>query len=294
VLSHDVTFGPSTWIFWHRALRYGGFFIATTFPLILAAALSLRDGRSPLGRWRERSAERAALVMWLGVSVLGTAINGQFLNHYFLQLIPSLSLLAAPVIADIGRGNARTRIWPLAPAASTWLALTAMAFLTVDTIGFIRHRTEGASADYVRDHSTPGDRLFVWGQGDRQTGFYLDAHRRPATRYIATFPLTGHIFGVWDPNYDTSNRIVPGAWNNLEHDFAVHPPRYIIDTDGMEQPALYPISRFPFLRDYLTSYYREVARTRDGVVYERDTPGQFMSARTCKEPRADCPPRTLH
>jgi len=101
---------------------------------------------------------------------------------------------------------------------------------------------------------------------------YLDARRRPATRYIASFPLTGHIFGSpvsWDPNYDTTDRIVPGAWDNLRQDFERHPPRYVIDTDAVRKTPVYRIAKYPFLRDYLANGYREVFRAGDGVVYER-------------------------
>ncbi len=62
-------------------------------------------------------------------------------------------------------------------------------------------------------HSSEQDRIFVWGQTTR---IYVDAHRRPASRYIATFPLTGLIFGAprpaaGEPPVDTRGRIVPGA-----------------------------------------------------------------------------------
>jgi hypothetical protein len=82
------------------------------------------------------------------------------------------------------------------------------------------------NAEQWRAHSSPDDRIFVWGQSSE---IYLDAHRRPASRYITTFPLTGNIFGGPLPNVDTRSRIVPGSWENLEQDFAKHPPAYIID-----------------------------------------------------------------
>jgi hypothetical protein len=109
----------------------------------------------------------------------------------------------------------------------------------------------------------------MWGQN---TPMYLDAERRAATRYIATFPLTGYVFGSphsWDPAYDTSDRILPGAWQQLQEDFARHPPRYIIDTDAARAVARYPIAKFPVLRDLLARHYRMVYRAVDGVVYLR-------------------------
>jgi hypothetical protein len=169
-----------------------------------------------------------------------------------------------------------------------WLVLTACAFVVVDTIGVVQHSAPGKSALYIRSHSDPNDRIFVWGQGVRFTGLYLDAERRPASRYIASFPLTGHIFGIWNPALDTRYRIVPGAWDSLRADFEAHPPRFIIDTDGLQQEATYPIARYPYLRDYLRQHYRVVYQARDGIVFERNGgrwTRELISSRTESPPR---------
>jgi 4-amino-4-deoxy-L-arabinose transferase-like glycosyltransferase len=269
VLNHDVPLGPRSWKFWQGALERGGFFLLATLPLGLGALESIRRGVTARGLWRGRRAELSGLLLLLGVSVIGVAASGQFLYHYFLQLLPPLALLAAPVYAEVWQGGHRARLLPRRQVLGAWLALSAIAFVVVDAIGVARHREPGASAVYVRAHSAVTDRLFVWGQGDRFTGLYLDAERLPATRYIASYPLTGHIFGVWDPSFDTSSRIVPGAWDSLRADFVRHAPRYIIDTDGILQRPAYPIARYPYLRDYLAQNYREVYRASDGIVFER-------------------------
>jgi len=111
----------------------------------------------------------------------------------------------------------------------------------------------------------------MWGQGTAETGLYLDARRRPASRYIASFPLNGLIFGLSDPNFDLSDHVVPGAWDNLRRDFARHPPKFIVDCHAMRGGELYKIRDYPYLRDVLATEYREVFRAWDGVVYERQT-----------------------
>jgi 4-amino-4-deoxy-L-arabinose transferase-like glycosyltransferase len=273
LLSQEAVFGIRSWVYWDRALSNSGFFVISTLPLLVAATLSVRELRRPEGLWRHARAEAMALVILLGVSIIGIGANGQFLYHYYLQLILPLALLAAPMINAIRVGRRSFALPLLRPRAlGGWLALSAIAFLVVDTIGLSKNRESSPSASYVREHSTEQDRMFVWGQGTRLTGMYLDARRRPATRYIASFPLTGHIFGSpvsWDPNYDTSDRIVPGSWENLRQDFERHPPRYIIDTDAVRSRPVYVIAKYPFLRDYLASGYREVFRAPDGIVYER-------------------------
>ncbi|HSB53821.1 MAG TPA: glycosyltransferase family 39 protein [Gemmatimonadales bacterium] len=270
VLDHGVPRGPTTWPFWRGALLRGGFFALSVLPLILATLESVHPGMRAKRIWRGLKAEYLGLLFLLGGSLIGVAAGGQFLYHYFLQLVPPLCLLAAPIFSEVWRQHLRPYLaLPSRPILGVWLGLLTGLFLVVDALGVATHDKPGEAAIYVRDHSNVSDRLFVWGQGDRFTGFYLDAERRPATRYIATYPLTGHIFGVWDPGVNTSHRIVAGAWDSLRVDFERHPPRFIINTDGIFQPPAYPIKDYTFLQGYLTRYYREVYRARDGVVYER-------------------------
>lgn len=269
--NHVNPFGPTTWFFWHKLPARGALFLLECLPLLLATALSIRDGVARSGVWGRHRAEFATLVVFLIVSWLGVNANGQFNYHYFLQLMPPLALLAAPVLSEIWQGTRVERPRYLAPRfLAGWLGLTALAFLVVDAIGLAQNRGPLQAAVYVREHSTENDRIFMWGQGTAQTGLYLDAHRRPASRYIASFPLNGMIFGLWDPNYDTRDRIVPGAWDNLRADFERHPPKFIVDCHATRDGGLYHrIRDYPYLASLLDSQFHEVFRAPDGIVYGR-------------------------
>ncbi len=267
--NHVNPFGPTTWFFWHTLPLNGTLFVVETLPLLLGAALSIREGMKPTGFWRGHRAELSALLILLGVSAIGVGASGQFLYHYFIQLVLPLALLAAPSLAEIWSGIRRPRARILQPVfLARWLAITALVFLAVDIVGVAQNRVPKQTAVYVREHSGEDDRFFVWGQGNEETGLYLDARRRPATRYIASFPLTGHVFGLWDPHFDSSYRIVPGAWDNLRADFARHPPKFIVDCHAMRNGDNYKIRDYPVLRELLTGY-REVFRAEEGIVYAR-------------------------
>ena len=143
--------------------------------------------------------------------------------------------------------------------------ITVIVFAMLHGIGLAPRRGATEAGRYIFEHSLPTDRIFVWGQA---AFIYLDAERRPASRYIMTSPLTGYIFGQAPPGIDTRHGIVPGAWEHLEQDFADHPPRYIIDTE-IGTGARYPLMHFSTLARLVAEQYRPVARTREAVIYER-------------------------
>jgi dolichyl-phosphate-mannose-protein mannosyltransferase len=275
ILSHEGSVGPNTWHYWDKALSHTLFFLVEALPLCLAAAGSLQPAIFRR-TWSRYAPEHRALVVLLGVSLLAVSVNGQFLDHYYLQLLPPLCLLAAPVVRDVLLDTAVPVRWlPGRVGFLGWIGLTLLLFTTVDTIGLSQERRSSAAGAWVKEHSLPTDRLFVWGQSDRKTGMYLDADRRPATRFIASYPLTGHVFGSypekWGLAYEDS-RVMPGAWDTLRLDFARHPARFIIDAEDQRSDTRYPASRYPVLSELLRTGYRPVDTTDDGIIYQRTSP----------------------
>ena len=146
-----------------------------------------------------------------------------------------------------------------------WTATSAVVFCAANWYFLSSRRAPSGPGRYVFEHSRPDDRIFVWGQSSQ---VYLDAERRPASRYIATFPLTGYIFGGPLPGVDTRSRILPGAWDTLQRDFAAHPPAFIVDTE-IRPGALYPIADSPILAAIVRDQFELVQTTTDGTVYRR-------------------------
>jgi 4-amino-4-deoxy-L-arabinose transferase-like glycosyltransferase len=248
-------------VFWEKGILLTLAFIGACLPLLIGAAMAYRDKG---GIWASKRAERRALFGLVAASAIGAAAGTRFYPHYYIQLILPLALLAAPHYAQLWSGRTRSRHRLLRPAVTyTWLAFTAVAFLISHWRGLASRREPSEAGEYLFAHSTPADRIFVWGHVPR---IYLDARRRPASRYITTFPLTGYVFGGPLPGVDTRNRIVPGAWTNLEQDFRKHPPIYIVDVQS-DPGAQYPVRDFPILARLLAEQYRQVARTDEGVIY---------------------------
>jgi hypothetical protein len=208
--------------------------------------------------------------MLLGCSFVGVSASGRFHAHYFYQLLPALVLLGAPVLTAIWTQTRTYRFFLLQPRTlKVLLASTTAGFLIANTINLWLQRPENELSKYVREHSTPADKVFFWGQVDY---LYAEAQRRPASRYINAAPLTGYIWGSpthYDPNYDTSYRILPGAWDILQAEFQQSPPLFFVDTDPETRAQKYPPSRYPFLQRLLAQDYEVVLSTPKGVIYRR-------------------------
>src|SRR6516165_4376555 len=257
IADHDIPH-----VFWQKGIVNTLTFVAACLPLVIGAILGCRD-KSEI--WAGKMAERTALLGLLAVSAIGAAAGARFYPHYYVQLIPPLVLLAAPYYAQLWSRRIQPPHWLLQPRVTyVWLALTVIAFSVIHWTGLASRRVPSEAGRYLFTHSSPDDRIFVWGQTPE---IYLDARRRPACRYITTFPLTGYIFGGPIPGFDTRSRILPGAWTTLQRDFEKHPPAYIVDLYS-EPDALYPIRDFPILANLLSQRYQPVAHTAEGVIYQ--------------------------
>lgn len=256
IADHDIPH-----VFWSKGIVHTLAFLGACLPLIVGAIMGCRDKGET---WAGRKAEQMALMGLLIASAIGAAAGARFYPHYYVQLIPPLALLAAPYYGRLWSGRKRPPHWLLRPRVTyAWLALTIIAFSVVHWIGLVPQRGPSETGQYLSMHAAPDDRIFVWGQTSK---IYLDARRRPACRYVETFPLTGYLFGGPIPGFDTRSRILPGAWPTLMQDFAKHPPAYIVDVQDPSK-AQYPVKDFPILAKLLAEKYQPVAHTAEGVIY---------------------------
>jgi hypothetical protein len=249
-------------IFLDKAVLITAAFVAACLPLIIGLVMAIRNDRD---LWKGREAERTGLLILTVASAIGVAAGGRFYPHYYIQLLPALALLSAPHFAYWWSATREPHPWWLRrPFVTAWLAGIVTTFSVAHWWGLSSRREPSGAAQYLQKHSAPDARVFVWGESAAKT--YLEAQRRPACRYILTFPLTGHIFGGPN-NTDTHERILPNAWSTLEQDFRNHPPSFIID-DQVTPDAAYPARNFPILTKLLSERYRPVIRSAEAVVYQ--------------------------
>lgn len=202
------------------------------------------------------------ILTWAVASVGGAASGGRGFGHYFFQILPAFSLLAAETLGTLltwARERCVERRF--VPAAGAGIPLLACAASLV--IGSFRARTVQfppedpalrASA-FMKSLTSPNERIFVWGFNP---DIHLYSERKPASRFTFCSFQTGLI--PWinvDPGLDTSYAIVPGTMETLLGDLEATRPAFVVDCSaGLHRRfTKYPAENFPQLQSFLDRNY---------------------------------------
>jgi dolichyl-phosphate-mannose-protein mannosyltransferase len=217
-------------------------------------------------RWRALPAKERLMAVWVAVALLGSLAGGHLSWHYFIQAMGPLAVLAALGLDRI----ARTR-WVAAavvagiavPVAAWWIFDVTADPLTYDFTGPIPNYQ--AVSAYVQDHTSPADRVFVWGDWP---AVYIESDRVMSGRFPGFLRGFARGSGLPPNSWDTA----PDVWPLLQSDLNANPPLLIVDTAsaGWSDFAMYPMSNYPVLADLVASSYHVVATVDGVVIYGRN------------------------
>src|SRR6266700_3599474 len=208
-------------------------------------------------RWRRLDPGQRLIVAWLVVSVIGSLAGGPIAWHYFIQVMGALAMLAAFAIDSALRSPLKKQV---AAIVAIGVAVPAIAWaaydVTADPLTYdwsppiAQHQLV---ADYIHDHTRPGDRVFVWGDW---AALYVEADRPMASRFPGFLRGFDRGSGLPPNNWDTA----PDVWPELQADLQRHPPALIVDTAaaGWSDFGMYPMRNYPVLRDLVGTKYRLV------------------------------------
>lgn len=248
---------------------------AAAIPLCVGSAaipwlLATRETLWPTAR----GPARAGVLLTLWLSWISVSLGGRFYEHYFLQFMAPLGLLAAPAAAALlesWRTFSRARRVALV-AASVLPALILLGFsFARGAAGKYPEQEPRARevADWLAQNTGPEERLFIWGH---YSPIYYLADRLPGTRYVTT---SVHV-GNFDPGHLTdgfdlapfrSDRDVAFTIRDLESNQVA----VFVDTtpSGIHHWDRVPISTVPALARYLEDHYVFVADVAGARVYRR-------------------------
>ena len=204
---------------------------------------------------------RVYVAVWTLTSLAGAASSGRTFEHYTIQFLPVFCLGAGMALAAFGARVAANQRWLMR------LLAAAVLVVAVYEVGHSCLRLRGRApffdptlkvSQYIREHSQPDERIFVWGF---QSEIYLNADRRPASRFVIASFVTGLI--PWTnvaPDRDTRYAIMPGSMEQLLADLERNQPRFIVDCSvGPNRHwDKYPPDNFPSFDAFIQQHYRQV------------------------------------
>lgn len=199
------------------------------------------------------------LWLWVVTGLAAWAAGLRFFGHYWLQVLPALVLLAAPIVARWSDRARRLAIAGIAvPAAVAW----ALLFVP----GSIHDRPDPSHlASFVREHTTADDRVFIWGSYPE---LLVAAERLPAGGLVHTDFVVGRSGGRNDPAASLADAL-PEARSIMLDSLERTPPRLIMDTSTSPRLGYgrFPITLIPELDRFIHAGYEQVAVVDDVTVW---------------------------
>ncbi len=196
----------------------------------------------------------ALLAIWPVFSFLGVALGGRFFPHYYIQMIPTLSILAgmglmvlSREIGAIGLSFFKRPVGVVVAGVFTWsliffIVTESPYYLKYDGVQVSYHQYETPVfsvtryiGSYLRNQTQPEDHVYVWAVNPEINFYALRKSPSPILMHVDFdhFP--------WDP------------FEEVVQSLRSRPPKYIVAMTGM--------SAFPGLRDYVQSNYRAETNT---------------------------------
>jgi hypothetical protein len=161
------------------------------------------------------------LWLWTVTGLMATAAGFRFYGHYWLQIVPPLTLLAAPAIA------AWSPRWRTVSAYL--LGLTAVvSFVSNFFPDFYRPRHKADSlAAAIKGCTSDSDRVLLWGSFP---DLLVLADRAAAGGLVHSDFVTGRSGG----RQSGTDAATPGAQEKMMNDLRRRPPVLLIDTSAVD------------------------------------------------------------
>jgi hypothetical protein len=241
--------------------------------------------RSWLRALRRSSFDLTVTLMAIGGLMAAKASRRDF-DHYYLMVVPGFGLLLGTLLerALDSWGATRAASYSVAYRALLLAPLVLIGELTWNnrarnlTAWSTQHMriTDLATAhaeppvcQFIREHSAPADYLFVWGFRPQ---LYVSCARLPATRFVFTTFVAGHVPLANDPVEVEDTLTVPGSRELLMAELQQTKPPVIVDS--ARTLAMRSLRRYPELWRYVDQHYLSAGVVGDDEVFLRRPEGE--------------------
>ncbi len=238
---------------------------APAFLLVFAAPWALLTALAAFSCLKQGNDRNWLLVGWFAAGVAGIFAAGRFYNHYYVQLLPAMALLA-PVGWEFlrsqwGSRNFRRAAYAIAPVVIL-LTMIVNGDIYVQPNAAERHEAKyrftevtewetqsPALGAYLAARTSPGDLIYNLGY---QSELYFYADRRSPSRF-----LFDYAFAV-DPKFE----------QEALRDLQARNPLYIVDSARYEPKAWDASNYYPTrIKSFIDANYDFVGKVYYADVY---------------------------
>ena len=211
---------------------------------------------------------------WFLASAIPLLALGRAFPHYYLQLLPIVSVVAAAMAERIySKCSSPISRFALMMFCACLLVYPAITFIfeyKSEPYSVARRQRLDAVTAYVKAHSSPSDSIFVWGW---DMELYCLTDRQNASRFIFFSFLTDRTYGDAEPaKYAGDLSHLPTVKICID-DLTKAQPRLILDGYVAEEFTWqFPLKRYQTLWEYINNNYHAVKKINGYVVYERNSP----------------------
>ena len=203
---------------------------------------------------------------WLFFSILPLVALGRPFGHYFIQILPIVSVIAAAFIVQIFEESVHTLLKRSALVLLTAGLLVYPIYCFMNEGPFRENSVLCEVSNYIQNHSKPADTIFLWGW---ETELYVMANRPNASRFIFCSFLTDQTPGALKGIKEGKNLGYRNAVDLWTEDLRKARPKFIIDSHrGHFFYGAYPLTRYPEVWHFIGNNYHLVTVTGNYVIYE--------------------------
>lgn len=241
----------------------------------LAAARAISNMRA----LDEPSRRDLAVAAWAACSLIGPLVGGRFFGHYFIQVLPPLSILAsrgAKMLADRIDESRAAKAVACALALATCVSFFRFHHRTAilayeaaigartrwsENWGMTKREREVQEvARFVRDRIGSGQPLYIWGYA---LDVYWRSGCRPASRYLTPYYVTGRFYPEVT-EAEQGDEFWRQARREFIEDLKRNRPRLVLNTDEAIWSLPYPEIVEFFIENY---YYEGQIGSRPFLVF---------------------------
>jgi len=164
-------------------------------PLYALGFLGLMSLWAAVARKQAVSLSTKLLWGWFAVGLVVLFMHGEFLGYHFIPMYAPVAILSADMVYSVWTSRRTAGMFTRWVAFIGILAvLTCTAYKVSKNVLYERRALHGitppnewdAVSDYIKKNTSPGDRIFVWGN---RAAIYLDSGVKSASRFLDIYHI---------------------------------------------------------------------------------------------------------